>query len=241
MHQFIETGAGPAVWSVPGATSVDLAYAVTTSSTSPSLVVPDGRCGLAVVEGQVWWMGPMTAPWRPDRSGVEVVGVRLALSAGRAVAGQSLATWRDTRAPVEALWGEQAASELASQLARAHCAATTSAALVSMIERRASLAAGRAEARRLAGLVASGGSVAEISAKLCVTPRQLHRQCVDAFGLPPSVLQRIQRVHRAARARHARRQLTLAELAVESGYTDQSHMAREVRTLTGQSTRQAFG
>lgn len=235
-----EASPRPHVWPVSASSGTDLGYAVTTMTNSPRLVVPDGRCGLAVVDDQVWWIGPMSRPWRPDRSGVKVVGVRLAISAGRAVAGQPLAGWRDARAPLRELWGQSASTELATRVAQTDSARSRAAVLACAAEGRASSAPSRFEAATLARLVATGPCVADTAATLGITPRQVHRRCLDLFGLPPSVLRRIARLHTAARTRSTAGQATLANLAAASGYADQSHMTREVRALTGQPPRAAF-
>lgn len=166
--------------------------------------------------------------------------MRLAISAGRAVAGQSLAGWRDARAPLRELWGQSASNELATRVAQADSARNQAAVLACAAEDRASSASGRLEVARLARLVATGLSVADLAAILGVTPRQVHRRCLDLFGLPPSVLRRIARLHTAARTRSTSGRATLADLAAASGYADQSHMTREVRALTGQLPRPAF-
>lgn len=241
MSESIELGAGPYLWPVPASSSTDIGYSVTTMTNSPWLVVPDGRCGMAVVDGEAWWIGPLSCPWRPDRPGVKVVGVRLAISAGRAVAGQSLARWRDTRAPLRELWGQQASTELAARVAQADSAWAQAAVLACAADRRASRSApGRCEAARLARLVTTGRCVADIAAVLAITPRQVHRRCLDLFGLPPSVLRRIARLHTAASSRSTTGRATLADVAAATGYADQSHMNREVRSLTGQPPRPAF-
>ena len=236
----IEPGPNVTVWTLPASSATDLGYAVTTATTSAWLVVPDGRCGLAVVDDEVWWMGPLSRPWRPDRSGVRVLGVRLAISAGRVVAGQSLAGWRDARAPLRELWGQQACTELTTHLALAGSAQNKVAVLAREAQRRASSASGRSEVASLAQLVVTGRSVADIAATLAITPRQVHRRCTDLFGLPPSTMRRIARLHKAARTRTTAGRVTLADLASGSGYADQSHMTREVHALTGQPPRPAF-
>ncbi|MFD0886505.1 helix-turn-helix domain-containing protein, partial [Streptosporangium algeriense] len=61
----------------------------------------------------------------------------------------------------------------------------------------------------------------------------LHRRSLRAFGYGPKTLQRVVRFQRALRL--ARRGTALAEVALASGYADQSHMANEVRRLAGVS------
>lgn len=87
---------------------------------------------------------------------------------------------------------------------------------------------------RLAALVCADMSVAELADRLGLTVRQVHRHCVEEFGLPPSVLRRVARLHRAARLhREGGAGSGLAGLALGAGYADQAHMSREIRALTG--------
>ncbi|MGB3055197.1 MAG: helix-turn-helix domain-containing protein, partial [Acidimicrobiales bacterium] len=60
---------------------------------------------------------------------------------------------------------------------------------------------------------------------------QLHRRSLIAFGYGPKVLARILRLQRALAL--ARDGSSFAAAAVDSGYTDQAHLAREVRALAG--------
>lgn len=97
---------------------VDLAYVVNTEAGSARCVVPDGRCGVALVDGVPWWFGPHTRPWRPPRPGVHVVGVRLSLIAGRRAAGGSLRRWQNAGAQLATVWEPAAVTRLAAQAAR---------------------------------------------------------------------------------------------------------------------------
>jgi AraC-like DNA-binding protein len=76
-----------------------------------------------------------------------------------------------------------------------------------------------------------GDSVAELSEQFGLTERSLHRRSVAAFGYGPKTLQRVLRFQRALRLVRAGR--CFADAAVESGYADQPHLAREVRALAG--------
>ncbi len=69
-------------------------------------------------DGTVRVCGPEHRPWRPDRIGLDVVGVRLALGAVPMVLGVPASTLFDTRLDLRDLWGGPAL-ELAEQLNRA--------------------------------------------------------------------------------------------------------------------------
>ncbi len=64
--------------------------------------------------------------------------------------------------------------------------------------------------------------------------RTLRRRCLDAFGYGPKTLQRILRFQRFLQLLSERR-VPLSILAIEAGYADQAHLAREARRLSGQS------
>lgn len=230
------------LWELGAGTSVaDRAYVLVTRGPEGPGAVPDGRCGLGLVDGVPWWFGPQTRPWLPERTGVRVVGLRLTLLAGRHVAGQSLRPWRDRRAPLAHLWDADAVDDLA---ARAH-AATDDAdqidALVAAATQRVRPMPPDALLRRLADLVTEDLPVAEVARRLGVSIRRVHQHCVDAFGLPPSVLRRTVRLHRAARLHAAGGPgQGLADLAQAAGYADQAHLSREMRSLTGLPPHQAL-
>jgi len=66
--------------------------------------------------------------------------------------------------------------------------------------------------------------------------RTLRRRCQEAFGYGPKTLERILRFQRFVRLLSNGR-VPLSVLAIEAGYADQAHLAREVRRLSGQSPR----
>jgi AraC-like DNA-binding protein len=73
--------------------------------------------------------------------------------------------------------------------------------------------------------------VASAAWEIGLSSRQLRRRCLDAFGYPPKVLQRVLRFDAAMRL--AWRGVPFASVAFEAGYADQAHLAREVRALAG--------
>lgn len=85
------------------------------------------------------------------------------------------------------------------------------------------------------GLVAAqlgaGAAVEAVADRLGWTTRSLHRRSRAAFGYGPAALRRILRFRRAV-------MLTFdgvapVEVAIRTGYADQSHLYREVRILAG--------
>lgn len=231
----------PVVWQL-GSMVVDLAYRLDTEVGSARKVVPDGRCGVALVDGVPWWFGPHTTPWTPPRSGVHVVGVRLSLAAGRAAAGGSLRHWQDTRAQLGTVWAPAAANRLAAHAARLSNDLERADLLVAAVLAHVEAVEPADEVgAALAGLVCTDLPVAEIARRVGLSSRQVHRRCLDEFGLAPSLLRRIARVHRAARHTAGAGRTPLARLAAEAGFADQAHFCREIRALSGETPRAAFG
>jgi AraC-like DNA-binding protein len=71
-----------------------------------------------------------------------------------------------------------------------------------------------------------------LARELGISERSLHRELVRWTGHAPKVLERIFRMQQASR-RIQDGDAALAEVALETGYADQSHMTRELRRLTG--------
>ncbi len=232
----------PVVWQ-PRSSAVDLAYVLETDLGLARSVVPDGRCGVALVDAVPWWFGPHTDPWTPSRPGVHVVGVRLSLTAGHRAAGGSLRRWQNTRAPLSTVWWTPAAAtRLATRAARSRDDAERVELLIAATLARVDAARPPDEvAAALAELVLTDTPVFEIARHVGLSTRQVHRRCLDEFGLAPSLLRRIGRVHRAARHNGSPRRPSLAQLAADAGFADQSHFCREIRALSGETPRAAFG
>ncbi|MBP2375702.1 AraC-like DNA-binding protein [Paeniglutamicibacter psychrophenolicus] len=216
---------------------VEARYSLTTGNRSVPAVPPDGLTGLVLIEGRIWWLGPQSRPWRPERSGVEVVGVRIAMHWGQAIAGEPLNNFLDARIAVEELpgWPTEPISE--NRL----LPGTPADHLTAMVNDRASHLAVDPWIPRIAGRIRAGEhSVAELADISGLSVRQLHRRCLTYFGLPPSILMRISRLHRAAARVPRLGNPDLSNLAVATGYFDQSHLNRETRQLAGEPPTKAF-
>ncbi len=79
----------------------------------------------------------------------------------------------------------------------------------------------------------------ETLADLCgLSPRQVQRTIMAAVGLSPKLFMRILRVQAAITAIHQAPQGSLVDLAAALGYSDQAHMNRDFRLLTGNTPSQ---
>jgi AraC-like DNA-binding protein len=213
---------------------VDAAYAVNVGEARYP-VVPDGRAAIVwASDGALRVCGPVTRSWRPDRSNVEVTGVRLALGAWPAAFATPAGAVVNQRIDLAELWDDTA--ELSARLARAGSVPARLTVLQAELRsRRAPVDIDPMVAGLVEHLATGRARISSIAGVLGLSPRQLHRRCCTALGYPPSVLARLARFQHflagldAAGSRPAR----LADLAVAAGYADQSHLTRDCRTLTG--------
>lgn len=88
-------------------------------------------------------------------------------------------------------------------------------------------------ARRLCGGKVT--SLSDLAERAGMSPRQLHRSFMERMGVEPSVFGRIGRFDRLLRARNLHRDWDWLSLALDAGYYDHRHMARDFRSFTGMS------
>jgi AraC-like DNA-binding protein len=197
-------------------------------------VLPDGCADLVWSRsGGLRIAGPDTGPVVYElEPGYEAAGLRLRPGAAGSVLGIPLAELRDQRAPLEWLWGRDAAL-LEERLALAEPRNRRD-----LLEQAVRPLAREAEPDPL--VVASLGllgrresSVAELSRTLAIGERALRRRFDRAIGYGPKKLDRIIRFRRFLHQAGSRREASLAETAFEVGYADQAHLTRECRRLSG--------
>lgn len=83
-------------------------------------------------------------------------------------------------------------------------------------------------------LARPNSDLAEIATQLGWSTRKLRREFLATCGYGPKTMQRILRVQQASRLAHRiRSPLRLSDLAARSGFSDQAHMTREFRAITG--------
>jgi AraC-like DNA-binding protein len=87
--------------------------------------------------------------------------------------------------------------------------------------------------RVAAALLEGGGHDLDTLARRCgVSPRQLQRQSSERLGVGPKLLARIARFDRLVRAADRAGATPLLHLAVQAGYHDHQHLARDFRQFT---------
>ena len=184
-------------------------------------------------------MGATCDPTRIVLAGnIVQVCVRLRVGAARAILGVPASALTDHGVALDALWG-RAADELLAQLHALPTAATRAAWVADVLDQRARRAEETANARAateaLRRIAARGGRVriGELAAELGVTDRRLQQLFREHIGLTPKAACRLARFRELLVRRRREPTRAWVELALESGFYDQAHLANEVRALTG--------
>ncbi|MFJ9038077.1 DUF6597 domain-containing transcriptional factor [Streptomyces sp. NPDC102406] len=222
---------------VPGA----VLWTRTVAGPAAGAVLPDGCMDLIWSEGRLFVAGPDTRahPTGTDAPARSYVGIRFAPGTAPAYLGVPAHELRDRRVELAALWRGADARRLAERVDAAPDPATElERAAVRLV---AAAAPPDPLLARVVAALGAGRGVAEVADMTGLNARLLHRRSLAAFGYGPKTLARVLRLRRALAL--ARAGVPFAQTAARAGYTDQAHLAREVRALTGSTlgglTRQA--
>jgi AraC-like DNA-binding protein len=195
-----------------------------------SRILPDGCIDLIWSSGGVMVAGPdTTARLVSIPAGVEYVAVRFAPGQAPGLLGIPAHELRDAQPDLDDVWpgrGRRLAERIAEAADRPGRLADLVRAEFARVSYRPDPVVGQV-VRRLA----RGERVDDVARAVGLSPRQLRRRSLDAFGYGPKMLARVLRLTRAVAL--ARRGVALAEVAATTGYADQAHFARDVRSLTG--------
>ena len=206
-------------------------------------LLPDECVDMYWVNGSVWVSGPETRSWpAAARPGTDAVGVCFRSGVAPSLLGVAASELRDVRVCLDQLWRGGAARELAE---RVSCRDDDDGRAIELENAVRQMAAGAwgldAVAAEVTGRLHLAGtaSARELARATYLSERQLHRRCTAAFGYGPGFLLRMLRVQRFLQlARDESRPPRLADLAIDAGYADQSHLTREVRTIMGTTPAQ---
>ncbi|WP_436772765.1 helix-turn-helix domain-containing protein [Yinghuangia sp. YIM S09857] len=191
-------------------------------------VLPDGCMDLIWMGGDLVVAGPDTvAHVIGEVPGEPYTGIRFAPGLGPAVFGVPAVELRDSRVPLAELWGGSV-GELIERMGESDDPAGL---LEQVASRRLREAAPDPVAAMVTEGLRRGAGVAHLARRAGLSDRQLHRRSVAAFGYGPKTLGRVLRLGRALEL--ARGGSRFADVAAMSGYADQAHLAREVRSLAG--------
>jgi AraC-like DNA-binding protein len=174
---------------------------------------------------------------RSDTSPLVAVGVRFHPGAAPGLLRLPAADFVDGHVPLEAV-----VPRLAGRLEDALEAARTpdqafaafNRELLRHLDDLAELDAAVAEATWM--LNDPRASVADVSASVFLSERQLRRRFSERIGYGPKTLQRVLRFQRF-KALAEQPETDLARAAATAGYSDQAHLTRETRELAGMTPR----
>ena len=200
---------------------------------SPITWAPPGRHG----DLRSWTRGIVHGPQStyyvtgPKPKG-RIIGVSFHAGMAGAILGVPLDELHDQHVRIEDIWGSRA-TELRERLATA----STPQAAIRVLERDLIARMHRPLLLHPAvaqALVPPALRVAEVQRRSGYSPRHFIELFRSNVGLAPKQFYRIQRFSTALAA-IARSRMPLAEVAISSGYADQSHLSREFRELAGVS------
>lgn len=202
-------------------------------------VVPDGCVDLIWRAGRLRVVGPDVIAARPDLSpGARVLGARFQPGAARQWLGLPLSEIVGQSVELADLRGTLArdfAFRMEDTQSIARQAQVFQEQLMAMPQPMTAPDKSASEIFRLAAMPSrdEGLVAARMRERLGLSERTLLRHCRDHFGYGPKTLERILRFQRFLSLAREDRNAGLVALAVDAGYADQAHLAREVRTLCG--------
>lgn len=200
-------------------------------------VLPDGCLDIIFSGRRAVVVGAMTRPLLIPARGVEtVLGVRFLPGMATAFLQVPAAALTDIVAPLDAVWsdGRPVFDLVGSALGSAAAVERLSGVL---LERLGRVHAIPADVRAAVEQIVSRGGrsdIADVASSVGVTRQHLARRFADYVGLTPKTLSRVMRMRQALRAaRAATSRINWAAVAADLGYSDQSHLVAEFRSLTG--------
>jgi AraC-like DNA-binding protein len=203
-------------------------------------VLPDGRVDLIwAADGKVVVAGPQRRPLgRPLPPELVVVGVRFPLGIGPPLLGVPAHELADMHVSLEAIDARPAALLLRDLLPIEDPSEAHTRIAQAVARRVDSYRPADPVVRRAAALLEEPGArVERVADEVAVSERQLQRRFREFVGYGPKTLQRILRFQRLLGALELGREQTggLGRIAATLGYSDQAHLTREARDLSGHS------
>jgi AraC-like DNA-binding protein len=181
------------------------------------------------------------------RRKVEGLSVTLRPGAAAALLGLPVGEIGGSAVHLDALWQGEG-TELLGRMAEAPDDAARVTLLHAVLQRRlrdSSAAAGNtAAAMHAAQLIAASDgrrSLREVATTVGVGERRLQQLFHAHVGLSPRAWSRLARMHGCLRALRLQSSPAWADVALESGFYDQSHMANEFRALCGVTPTEFMG
>lgn len=208
----------------------------------PIVITPDATIDLQWIGGTIRVAGPDREPQIEILpAGELVIGFQFHPAAAAAWLGVPLSELADPRLPLEDLWGNRA-RRLASHVHTEESLEGLLSSLEEAVAGETLLPKTDAPMRAAYDLIERGAPrdaplVPWLMRALDMSERTLRRRFDESFGYGPKTLDRILRYQRFLRL-SGRSKNPTAILASEAGYSDQAHLVRESRRLTGSTPGQ---
>jgi AraC-like DNA-binding protein len=201
----------------------------------PERILPDGCLDIVVGPAHAIVVGAMTRPVVvPPAEGTGQIGVRFRPGMATAFLRISAAVLTDDNAPLEAVWrdGNDVADYVGSALGTDEAIPRLAETLTSRLSRIGTVPQDLLTA--VDRIVARGGriDISRLAASLGVTRQHLARRFAAHVGVTPKTFCRVVRLWKVLRSTDGGR-VNWAGLAADLGYSDQSHLVTEFRSLTG--------
>jgi AraC-like DNA-binding protein len=200
---------------------VDCVWSSTRAGTQR--VVPDACMDIIWDGDRLFVAGPDTTAFLSPASSGQKVGVRFRPGIAPAFVGVPAHALKDTRVDLADLWPGDKVEQLVEDLSTGQ----PGKALLHAVHD----AEPDPFARTVEQLARRSGDVRAMADELGFSERHLHRRCLAIFGYGPKVLHRVLRFDQAMDLVYAG--TAFAEAANQTGYADQAHLSREVKTLAG--------
>jgi AraC-like DNA-binding protein len=200
----------------------------------PVIVAPDGTIDLQWIDGALRIAGPDKEPQTEViAAGTEIIGFRFHPGVAFAWLGVPISEITGQRVALEDIWGARS-----RHLAR-HIRDVRDIERA-LLEHELGEASGDPVLRAAFTLIEQGppagaALIPWLGRALHMSERSLRRRFDENYGYGPKTLDRILRYQRFQRLRRASPGMPTALLALDAGYSDQAHLIRESRRLTGRT------
>ena len=204
-------------------------------SAGPTRVLPDGCLDIVVGPRGAIVVGAMTRPIVvPPAAGSGLLGVRFRPGMATAFLTLPAAALTDDSAPLEAVWpdGAEVADYVGSALGADQAMGRLSERLIARLPRIRAVPPDLVAA--VGQIMAHGGriDISRLATRLGITRQHLARRFAAHVGVTPKMLCRVVRLWQVVRCSRSG-PVSWAALAADLGYSDQSHLVSEFRSLTG--------
>jgi AraC-like DNA-binding protein len=198
-------------------------------------IMPDGCMDLLWDGNRLFVAGPdMPTRWHRSPASATYVALRFSGGLGPTLLSVPADELRNRTVDLDELWPGRQVRVLTEQVE-----ADPAAVLEAWVVKRAARCDQDPLGPSVLAMAKAGTPIAVMADRLSISPRQLHRRCLPAFGYGPRHLSRIMRFQHALE--EVRCGVPLAQVAAASGYADQAHLSREVRALSGTTPRGLLG